>query len=155
MALRRISYSRVIPGIFDTLDNTASYDWEYHGYKHQHPAATSAGIYFQRKQVSGPCLLGEKLLGKTLHLCRYVTACVLAVGFEGSALYTRVHQMAILYIGMQTTYDLPGLWAGRDHLEMWQSGWSRCCFWLGLPSIVLFITERGKGLLKWSEECNQ
>lgn len=41
----------------------------------------SAGIYFQRKQVLEPCLLGEKLLRKTLHMCRYMTAGVLAVGF--------------------------------------------------------------------------
>lgn len=55
--------------------------------------------------------------------------------------------------------DLPGLWAGRDHLEMWQSSWSHCCFWLGLPRIVPFMVVRGKALLKgyaqWSEECNQ
>lgn len=75
-------------------------------------------------------LVGWKASGENPSSVQVRDSLCTCCGFWRSALYTRVHQMAILYIGMQTTYDLPGLWAGRDHLEMWQSGWSRCCFWL-------------------------
>lgn len=139
-------------------------------------------VCFRRKQVSGPWLPGGKLLGETVHMRRYVrggswcTCCGFCEDqhcmpeFIKWAFCTLTYRQLTRRFNYSTGttqtaaihvsgYDLPGLGAGRDSLEMWQGGWSHCYFWLVLPRIVPFVVARGKGLLKgyvqWSEECKQ
>lgn len=154
MVLWRIFCSRLMheTAIFDTLDSIACHIWECPRCKHLHPAATSAEDFLSEEAGVRTMFTRGKLLGETIRYMARIWQLMSLLWFLwGSTLYARVHQMGVLYFDIRqltrrfsystgTTlraaihvsgYDLPGLWARRDYLEMWQSCWSHCCFWLG------------------------